>query len=283
MNSKTYISTFVLKLIAIVSVFIDHFAVFFVSSAEFETLYFVLRGIGRIGFILYAFFAFNGALKSKNPNKYFLRIIYLLIVILLIQVGINFFVPKDLLVNTSVLEFGNIFITLLAGSTLVYYLYSKKFKHIYYLIPSIYVVTTSLINALSPGQIPAFYLGDYGLYGLVTIVSFYIAYLFAGKYLLSVSEKTGIDITGLEMTDYASRIRNYTYAFAILFVNVVFYILSISNVPTAFTPFQSYALIAIIPLLFYNGRLGYTSKPFKIIYYLFYPVHIGLLFLISLL
>ena len=46
---------------------------------------------------------------------------------------------------------------------------------------------------------------------------------------------------------------------------------------------QTYAILAGILILLYNGKKGYNAKWFKVAYYLYYPIHlviIGLIFFI---
>ena len=40
---------------------------------------------------------------------------------------------------------------------------------------------------------------------------------------------------------------------------------------------QSYMILAIVPIIFYNGKRGYDSKWFRIACYLYYPVHLVIL------
>jgi hypothetical protein len=55
------------------------------------------------------------------------------------------------------------------------------------------------------------------------------------------------------------------------------------EVGSTFIPNQAFAVLAMIPILLYNGKQGWTSKGFQYACYAFYPVHILILVLISLL
>jgi hypothetical protein len=46
-------------------------------------------------------------------------------------------------------------------------------------------------------------------------------------------------------------------------------------------PQQGFAVLALIPIWLYHGRQGYHSKPFQYICYAFYPVHMLILYSIS--
>ncbi|MBQ8814723.1 MAG: hypothetical protein IJZ85_09535 [Lachnospiraceae bacterium] len=67
----TGISGDTLKVIAMVTMFIDHFAHVFISP--YSDLYLILRGIGRLAFPLYCFLLVEGFLHTKNYNRYVLR------------------------------------------------------------------------------------------------------------------------------------------------------------------------------------------------------------------
>ena len=55
------------------------------------------------------------------------------------------------------------------------------------------------------------------------------------------------------------------------------------EVGSTFIPNQAFAVLAMIPILLYNGKQGWMSKGFQYACYAFYPVHILILVLISLL
>ncbi|MBE6906804.1 MAG: hypothetical protein E7476_11080 [Ruminococcaceae bacterium] len=68
-----------LKIIALVSMFIDHFAVAFPSFFS-ETGFLVMRCVGRVAFPIFAFLIARGCVYTKDRRRYFLRILLLAVI-----------------------------------------------------------------------------------------------------------------------------------------------------------------------------------------------------------
>lgn len=68
-------STFSLKIIALITMFIDHSSIFLYSLGKLSlNSYFLLRGIGRIAFPIYCFLLVNGFGYSSDKKKYLSRL-----------------------------------------------------------------------------------------------------------------------------------------------------------------------------------------------------------------
>ena len=72
-NRKFGLPADVIKLIAIVSMLIDHTGAILQSYLTPE-LYELMRGIGRLAFPLFAFFIVEGFLHTRSVGKYLLRL-----------------------------------------------------------------------------------------------------------------------------------------------------------------------------------------------------------------
>ena len=108
------LNTFTLKIIAIVSMLVDHIGLVFFPEVM------MFRIIGRISFPIFAYVLAEGIYYTKDITKYMLR---LGIFALLSEI------PYDLAVMGSVLEFShqNVFFTLFFG-VLMFWAY-KKIEH----------------------------------------------------------------------------------------------------------------------------------------------------------
>jgi len=70
MNKYEILSSSWLKVIAMITMTIDHMAAFLPFFHEYATLYYVMRSIGRIAFIVFAFLLAEGFIHTHNKRKY---------------------------------------------------------------------------------------------------------------------------------------------------------------------------------------------------------------------
>ena len=166
----------VLKLIAIITMFIDHFALVFYRSSEifsislFQfsgeniTLYFILRKIGRLAFPLFCFLVAEGFYHTKNQKKYILS---LAIFALISEVPFNLMIARKLFFVGR----QNVYFTLLFGALLLYILESKMNKAFKLLVAVFLMVLTVLARI------------DYGLKGVILI---FLLYSFRNKRIYQI-------------------------------------------------------------------------------------------------
>ena len=69
-----------LKILAIVSMFIDHTAYVMVDRAADPVLYHVMRGFGRLAFPIFAFFIVEGFFHTRSLRNYALRLLLLAVI-----------------------------------------------------------------------------------------------------------------------------------------------------------------------------------------------------------
>lgn len=273
MNKKKhlFLNAFTLKIIAILSVLSDHIAFAFVRD---DNLHNAMRLFGRLAFPLFAFFIVQGIIHSQNRNKYLLRLTYIyLIMQLFITISYGF----------AGQSFANVFMTLLSGAALLTYVHERRWKEVYLLLPAAITIATNIAYLYITNDVLLMFTGDYGNYGLFMIIAFYAAYRLTNVYLTYKSaEYFGTEETTVFNEDY-ERVFNTFSSISLFVTHGIWYILVVLGSKSTVYGMQHFALLTILLLFFYNGKLGHNSKVWRWIYYLFFPVHLALLALISIL
>lgn len=205
-------SAFWLKLIAAVTMLIDHTGVLFFPQLS------VLRVVGRVSFPLYAFLAAEGAANTRRPGHYLARLSLFALLSelpfrLAFSVGWNNLLPQ------------NVLFTLLAGVACCLVFSSQK------PLPSLFFTLSAAASAQLAGT-------DYGAYGVLCVVGFY----------LLRRERAGQGI-----------------AFSLL--------TALNSICTP-APLQAFAVLGLAPCALYSGERG---RDLRWLFYVFYPAHLLLL------
>lgn len=168
---------FALKLIAMITMLIDHTAALLLEGSRYYNL---LRGIGRLAFPIYCFLLVEGYFHTKNVKKYLIR---LGIFALLSEIPFDLaFAPTH--IKNGFLYRQNVFLTLFIGLVVVYLIDTIKEKYNGDFIEK--MLLSTLIVAIGC-MISNFLFTDYNMLGILIIVSFYI---FREKKLLNLAMLT---------------------------------------------------------------------------------------------
>lgn len=238
------ISGSTLKLIAIITMLIDHVGAAVVArmllqyradipvmigireSMDYETLYTiyrVMRNIGRVAFPIFCFLLVEGFLHTRDCRKYALRLgLFALISE----------IPFDLAFSSRVLEFDyqNVFFTLFLGLLTMMACHEAEKR----LADRMWLRVLCCTVILFAGMGVAYLLHtDYDALGVLCIM---VLYVFRNSRLYQV-------VAGA----------------------------------LSFVWWEFWAIVAFVPVYFYNGQRGWKLKYF---FYLFYPVHLLILFAI---
>ncbi|WP_461812080.1 TraX family protein [Faecalimonas sp.] len=146
---KIGLNSFQLKIIAVITMIIDHVGLFFFPQ------YTIFRIIGRISFPIFAFLVVEGFYHTSNILKYMLR---------LGVFAIFSEIPFDLLTTGRVLDLRhqNVFFTLLIGVILLYF-YEKQYSK--------FSKVSTVFLIMLAGDI---FRTDYGAWGVLMIFCFFI-------------------------------------------------------------------------------------------------------------
>lgn len=228
-------TAFLLKIIACITMFIDHIGYVIFDGSSF------FNWIGRLAFPIFAFQISQGYIHTRNLKRYAIR---LFIFALISQIPFTTFY-KNIFDAFAI----NVIFTLLFGliSIIVY----DKVNKILGLLVTICLAVIA--------QICDF---DYGFYGVAIILLFY---MFRNSKPLLISAFS-----------FATIIR-YGY-------HIVYYLVQTSIKPSIIFEFYMPSLIAtLLSAVFiglYNGKKGRDSK---YLLYLFYPLHLLLIYFINVL
>lgn len=218
-------SSFVLKIIAIISMLFDHVGYTIFNKFSF------LNYIGRFAFPIFAFQLTEGYSHTKDLKKYFFRLFLFAIISQ---------VPYMLFISSYTNSFSfNILFTLILG-LLAITLYEK--------LDNKYLGTFLVILCCIIAQ--CFYF-DYGWFGIAIIFIFHI--FKNKKWIMNLSFAIVTFIN--YFYKYITAVK-YEYLFIILF-----------------------CVLPLIPINLYNGKKG---KDTKYLLYIFYPLHLIILYLVHL-
>lgn len=213
-------TSFILKIIALIAMTIDHTGKVFLTNPDFCNI------LGRVSFPIFAFLIVEGYHHTRSLKKYLLR---LFLIAVIAQVAFfNLFGGLDTI------------FTLLLG-LLCILIYEKESDKIISLI----VIITIGISALLLNF-------DYGLYGILMIIFFHIFYKSKAK---------------------------KSIAFTIL-VLLHFSILIYSSKDISLLLPMVSTLSTLIFINLYNNKQGLK---FKYLFYIYYPLHLYVLWIIKLL
>lgn len=250
-QSRFSVSASVLKSIAYLSMLIDHyFAVVFYKQIDWmavqgnpvsgaNIIYRVGRSIGKPAFILFAFMAVEGFIHTHSWTKYLLR---LFIFALLSEI------PFDLAMSESIASFDkqNVFFTLFFGVLALCMMdYAKGHPILQALSVLVCGISASLLNT------------DYAIMGVFLIVTFYLC---RSDFAIQFVTGSFVIYFGIILIDVY---QNWDYGYTLVqHMN--------------FGLRELYGLAAFVPIYFYNGKKG-RQLP-KFCYYMFYPVHLFILY-----
>lgn len=231
MKNTKIIPQEVLKLIACLTMFIDHFGHAIVPGLPVPymvDLYYACRIIGRIAFPIYCFLLCEGMRHTRNPVKYILR---LGTGILLAEL------PFDILFEGGI-SWGaqSVMVTLTLGAVMLWCMSKTQKKWLKLLLILPFAVMAELVKS------------DYGGWGIAMIAVF------------------------------ALFDRLPAQLFGILLVNLLMDSVAVPVFGIGI-PIQLFALIAMLPIGYYSGKKLTHSRAVQWAFYLFYPVHLLILWL----
>lgn len=274
------LSSFWIKIIAILTMTVDHVGVMFDITP--------LRYIGRLALPLFCFMAAEGVLHTKNFKKYALRLGIMAAVISLIILGsetIPFFHDLRLGLRYE----GVIFLDLLLGVVAVYCLMNKRwYIKLLSLLPLAYGIASFIATAFDDcgcyGEVlwfPYFLRTQYGWFGIVLVIGFYLAHLLARLFFKLQSNTSGIDADTYKGTRTEQIAVNIISMLILAILTLLYYfvhvIMEMHIYVRVIYHVQLMSIISGAFILLYSGARGYNKKWFQYGSYLYYPLHLAII------
>ena len=279
------LSSFWLKIIALLTMTIDHVGII-LQGLEIQPIGDIFRIIGRIALPLFCFMIAEGAIHTKNFRKYALRLGIMASVVSLIIIGSNeipFFRDSGLSMRGE----GVIFVDLLLGAVSVYLLRQDKwYIKILAILPLAFGIASFIADEFDwcgcQGQvwwIPYFIRTQYGWYGILLVIVFYLAHQLSQLFIKLASQMSQIPYEAYEGSYFERNTLNIMSALMLALVTIMyFYICDLTPVKYAywqeFHHVQLYAILAGVFILLYSGLRGYNKKWFQYGSYIYYLLHL---------
>lgn len=227
--NKKILSQEDLKLIACITMLIDHFGVAIIPHlplANKVTIYYICRGIGRIAFPIYCFLLAEGMRHTRNAGKYILR---LAVGILLAELPFDFLFEGGFTWADQ-----SVMVTLTLGAVMLLCMQKTEKKELKLLLILPFAVMAEIAKC------------DYGGWGIAVIAVF------------ALLEQFPLQFLGLQL----------------ICILMPFAAISVLGIPVSA---ELAALFAMIPIGFYSGQKLTHSRMLQWAFYLFYPVHMLIL------
>ena len=280
------LSNFWLKLIALLTMTIDHIG----YLLPYSTTALIFRYIGRLALPLFCFMIAEGAIHTKNFNKYAFRLGLMASLISIAIIGSEL-IPYFKEQGFSMRDEGNIFIDLLLGAVTIYFLRQNKwYIKLLAILPIAFGIASFVATALEScgchGHIlwfPFFLRTQYGWFAIVLIVGFYVAHYLSNIFIKYHSSISGISYDLYKGSNFERTTLNIISVMALAVISLIYYILG-QIMPTQYVFWdaimQLFAIVSGAFILLYNGLRGYNKKWFQYGSYLYYPIHMVILYLI---
>ncbi len=237
------VSAFVLKLLAAATMLMDHVGAYLLTDVD------ILRVIGRLAFPLYAYFIAEGCRYTRNKPKRFLLVFGLAVLC-----EAAYFVTSGEITGTALVTFSCSILMIYALQALKAAVAERQGGHV------------ALALLLFAGSIGLTYLVghfipmDYGVPGALLPVLLSLLDFVPGK---TPAVFRSLDRHAVRVAVFAAGLLMVWWFRRYVTGDI-----------------QLYALLAVLPVMLYNGKPG--TKKFKYAFYLFYPVHLVVIWLIGL-
>ena len=285
MKKIPFLSSFWLKILAIVFMTMDHLGMYFAMQYSLNQtmidLSNIFRIFGRLSLPLFIFLIAEGVRHTKSIGRYTLR---LGIVGSVVSIVFILFTFTDLFPSaTAMYRYGNIFIDLILTALAIYCIKHPNIKIKFLtLLPIAFSILSYLVKCIETANtieihwFPYFLDMQYDWVSIALGLGFYFSYHLGDFFLKYLEERSGIDVDTWKANGY------YRFVVNLFFILVNSIVITAQFVTVFIWPegtfwdsgIQLYAILSGAFLLFYSGKRGYNAKWFQYGAYLYYPLHV---------
>jgi hypothetical protein len=277
---------FILKVLAMVFMTLDHVGLLLMSfnlaDSPLGVTGYVFRCIGRVAFPLFVLLLVEGIRNTSSVRNYLLRIGILAGLLMVSEIIIYYFIDSAIGGAESPL-----IDLLLCGLTLGL-LHRKDKWSFMAILPIAFILLTAGIQiyekttSMSVLWLPFYVRPGYSIFALTLSLGFYYSFNFVNR----MYKKNEMDVELFKDTPQYRSMVNVTQSVTLFLVNIIIFILSYISYNNVYfldiftASVQTWSIVAIIFILFYNGERGYNKVWFKYFCYAYFPVHIVIIFAI---
>ena len=285
MRKITCLSSFILKVVALITMGLDHaglmLSMAYPTNLDMLELARIFRIIGRLALPLFAFMVVEGVIHTKDIKKYLLRLGIMMGLIMVFFIVLEYSSLHQY--SYGLLRAGNIFMDLFLLALSIYLLRQKDiWKKLLTLLPLAFSILSFVVKGIETARgidihwFPCFLTLQYDWFTILLGLGFYASYLLGDLYIKSMESTSGMDKSIWEANGNYRLLVNIISVFMLALINFLFYVTKFYWPKGVFwsVEVELYSIISGALILLYSGKRGYNAKWFQYGSHLYFPLHL---------
>lgn len=281
MKKEFGLSSFVLKIIALFTMTLDHVGFYLLDYSNYTSkiIGFIFVNIGKICYPIILFCLYQGLKHTSNIKKYLLRLGISSIIITISLIILS-------LLKIDISNFRNVFISLFMLA-LFYYFYKNSNKKYLSILPIIYFLIFDILSIVTKNSYIQIINSLYPQFPLTSLMLFIPYVIVSAKTDEKYKEKlSNEEFENFKKTKEYIKSNNVIFIIITLIISLIYFCLTfIENYSTILLPIEDFAIqesmiLSALFIYFYNDRKGYSNKKIQYAFYFYYPLHLVIIYLI---